>query len=288
MVEHKGNTNQTNTVKLESSIDRVVWERGIAATGANVGLAVDTHFVGNNSEMEIKLEDSDGKSFGKFKDKISANKFWCTLQIPEDCGRILYATVKLPKHGLEMKSNPLLVIPIKIKNAKWDKEEARRGDVLKLTAYVEKAEDGMEGEIQIYEHDADGAHDLITKIPVVVKSQKVETEWAFEYHEDTDDIVRNEESELGYNPPEYFFRVDILGVTADSGLLRFKDWLRIELLDYAGNPIPNAEYVLHMPDGSDKEGTLDDEGKAIEENLPPGRIDVEFRNVQNSQSTNRQ
>lgn len=278
MAEYSGQTDNTNLIELKSEIQRVAWTKNLAATGSKIGLEIITHFVGNNSEMEIILEDNTGKSFGKFKDKISANKFWSTLQIPEDSGRILYATVKLPKLGLEMKSNPLLVIPIKIKNVKWDKEEARRGDILKLTADIEKAEEGTQGEIIIFEHDADGAHDLITRFPITVKNNKVEAEWEFQYQDDTDDILSSDESESGYNPPEYFFRVDLLGVYADSRLLKFKDWLDIKLQTPDGRIIPNADYIIHFPDGSQKRGQTDSEGLAREEDIPPGRIRIEFPN----------
>jgi hypothetical protein len=44
---------------------------------------------------------------------------------------------------------------------KWDKKEARRGDILKLTADVINLYEGSEVEIRIWEHDSDGAHDLI-------------------------------------------------------------------------------------------------------------------------------
>ena len=108
---------------------------------------------------------------------------------------------------LTKKSNCMYVYPaVEIKNLKWDKNEARRGDILKLTADVTNVYEGAEAEIQIWEHDSDGAHDLITKFPVIVKNKKIEADWEYEYHEDTDDIPTEEETEKGYNPPEYFFR----------------------------------------------------------------------------------
>jgi hypothetical protein len=43
---------------------------------------------------------------------------------------------------------------IEITNADWDKQEARRGDVLKLNANVKGVRDGAESQIEIWEHDA--------------------------------------------------------------------------------------------------------------------------------------
>lgn len=280
MSKHTGRTDEVQRIELTSEIQQVLWTKRTATLGGRVGLEIFTHFVGNGSELEIELSDNSGKKFGKYKEKISGNRFWAQIKVPAEAKQALYADVKLPKHGLQMKSNPLILLPlIEITNAKWDKKEARRGDFLKLTADVKGAQDGTEGEIEIWEHDADGAHDFITKLPVQVKNSRVESEWEYEYYEDTDDIARKEESETGYNPPEYFFRVVIDGVHENSELLEFKDWIGIELRDSDGNPIPNEEYVLYLADGTERKGKLNSEGFATEENLPPGVLIVVFPNV---------
>lgn len=165
---------------------------------------------------------------------------------------------------------------IKISNAKWDKQEARRGDTLKLTADVKGIPDGTEVQIEILEYDADGAHDLIKKFPAKVQSKKIEAEWAFEYHEDTDDIPTHEESEKGYNAPEYFFRVTANGENAESGLLKFKDWIEIKLLDEYGEPVAGAEYAVLFADGTEIQGKLDKNGRSIIQNVPPGPYRLQF------------
>ena len=119
--------------------------------------------------------------------------------------------------------------PIEVTNAVWDKKVARRGDVLKLSADVKNADDGTSGKMEIWEHDADDEHDFIKKIPAKVKDKKLEAEWEFEYHEDTDEAPTADEDEKGYNPPEYFFKAKIGDATAESDLLEFKDWIEITL-----------------------------------------------------------
>ena len=114
---------------------------------------------------------------------------------------------------------------------------------------------------------------------MIVESNKIEIEWEYEYYEDTDEIPTAEESEKGYNPPEYFFRVKIGKVFADSGLLEFKDWIEIELKDNEGNSFPNKDFILHLADGSEKRGTLDSDGYAMIDDVPPGRVTVEFPNL---------
>ena len=274
MEEHTGNTNETSEVKLASTIDQVSWSRNVAAPGGSVGLAITTNFVGNSAKLEIELSDHSGKKYGQLKENISGNRFWAEIVVPEKARNVLYADVKLSKHGLKKKSPPLLITPpIEITNLKWSAKEARRGDLLKLTADIKGVPDGTDAEVRIWEHDADGAHDFVTKFVALVEGQKVEVDWEFEYHEDTDDIPTEEEGEKGYNPPEYFFRVLIYGVSADSELLEFKDWIEFELLTFTGN----ESYVLRLPDGTERKGSFDKNGVMREEKTLPGRYTVEIK-----------
>ena len=89
----------------------------------------------------------------------------------------------------------------------------------------------------------------------------------------------HEEAEKGYQWPEYFFRVNIAGVIADSGLLGFKDWIEIKLKNQSGIPIPDEDYVLTLPDGSQIKGKVDELGNAIEKDIPPGVCKIDFPNL---------
>lgn len=277
MPVHQGSSDQSKKIELTSSIQQILWTRGYAAAGAKVGIEIYTQFIGNNSEIKIEISDKSGKKFDTINKKMSGNKFWTEITVPDKAKDELYAEVKLAKHGLSKKSNCMYVYPpVEIKNPKWDKKEARRGDVLKLTADVLNVYEGTEAEIQIWEHDADGAHDLITKFPAEVKNKKIEAEWEYQYYEDTDDIPTDKETEKGYNPPEYFFRVIVAGVSADSSLLEFKDWIEIYLQDINGNPLENAEYTVSLPDGTEKKAKLDSKGYAKIENVPPGKYMIKL------------
>ena len=136
--------------------------------------------------------------------------------------------------------------------------------------------DGTEVQIQIFEHDEGSAHDLITQFSALVEKQKVEAEWEYEYHEDTDDIPSEEEVEKGYRPPEYFFRVEVEGIMAESGLLTFKDWIELVLTAPSGAPFANEPYRITFADGSKRDGQLDGSGKARIENVPPGPVHVSY------------
>lgn len=117
-----------------------------------------------------------------------------------------------------------------ISNAKWDKQEAGRGDTLRLTADVKGIPDGTEANIEIFEYNEDGAHDSIERLSTKVGNSKIEAEWKFKYQEESGDTIGQEKMEHGINPPEYFFRVEAKGEIADSGLLKERVRRRLGLI----------------------------------------------------------
>jgi hypothetical protein len=277
MPDHKGNTNKKNEIKLESDINRIIWTAGTGCPGVKVGLEVETQFVGVNSEASIEISDKSGKKFDTIKKKIYGNKLWLEITVPEKAKDELYAEVKLSKHGVSKKSRGLYLFPfVDIKNLKWDKEEARRGDILKLTADIKGLADGNEAEIQIWEHDSDLAHDLVTKFPVIIRNQKIEADWEFKYPGDTYNIPTKEESSKGYQWPEYFFRINVAGVSADSEKIKFIDSVEITLNDDQNNPIKDIEYILTLANAEKIKGKIGPDGLIKEDKIPPGKVKIEL------------
>ncbi len=273
MTKISGSTDKIKEIKLTSTIEQIMWTQNVAVAGGQAGIDVFTKFVGNNSDIKIEIKDKTGKSGGTVKGKITGNRFWKNIEIPDNLKDELTATVKLSKHGLEKKSNTIILLPpVKITNVKWDKDEAKRGDILKLTADVKGCYDGAEAKVEIYEHDDDGAHDLVTSFPALIKSQKIKTEWEFQYVEDTDDIPTDEEAENGYKNPEYFFRVSLGGVSADSGLLKFKDFVEIEFLDAKKRPRAGIKAKIEFPDGTIQQKKTDDNGIIKITDISPGKF----------------
>jgi hypothetical protein len=265
---------------LNTKITHALWGQKAGFIGGKVSLKVYTHFVGSGSDIEIKVEDKKGKKVEKLKGKVYGDYYATSIVIPEKAKEELTFTAKLPKHGLEEKSDILRVI--KVWNLKWGQEEARREDIVKLSADIEGVPDDSKVRIFIYEYDQDGAHDFIAKFPVIVKDKKIETEWEYEYHEDTDEIPTEEEmKEYGnaYNPPEYFFMVDVnggrFGKEQESGLLVFKDWVEI-VVDHFGESDEDIKYTILLPDGSKRQGMLDNSGVIREKDIPPGKFEIEF------------
>lgn len=279
-------TDTEHEIKLESSLISANWRSSRALAGKTAGFEVRTAFVGEGAPIKITGLSAGGQKLGKIKDIIKRNTYIGEFEIPEDMvfDDEIYFNVKLSKNGLDGESEHIPVNPlVKISNLAWDKQEARREDVLTLSADVEGVRDHTEVALFIYEHDADGAHDKIAQLSAGVMGKRIEVQWEYEYHEDTDEVPTQEEmKEYGseYNPPEYFFTIKVgeteFGLEQESGLLTFKDWIEIECEDPYGDPAANAEFVLTLPDGSEKKGRLDSEGRARITGVPPGPCTVDL------------
>ena len=58
--------------------------------------------------------------------------------------------------------------------------------------------------------------------------------------------------------------------------LRLRTWIEIQLIGEDDKPIPNVNYVLTLPGGATRSGTLDANGSARVEDLPAGTCKVSF------------
>jgi len=286
-LEFTKSTDEEHEIELEPVLVYANWNCGLAIGGQTASLEVGTSFVGHGAPIKVKGESENGKKLGKIEGKVRGDKFVGELPIPEDIelDDQVFFEVKLPKNGLSGDSNRIPAVPpISVTGMKWSASEARRGDILSLTANVEGLRDNTEVMLVVYEHDADGAHDQITELPATVKDRKIEVKWEYQYHEDTDEVLTQEElepAEREYNPPEYFFTVKVEDAEYGrddqaSGLLTFKDYIDLEFLERDGTPRKNEKYKITFADDSEKEGNLDDEGRARIDDIPPGPYRVEF------------
>jgi len=58
-----------------------------------------------------------------------------------------------------------------------------------------------------------------------------------------------------------------------------KTWVEIQLVDLEGAPVPNERYRVTLPDGSVKEGQLNEDGWMRESNIDPGTCVVAFPDI---------
>ncbi|MBU8933410.1 MAG: hypothetical protein KOO62_05320 [candidate division Zixibacteria bacterium] len=275
-------TDTKHEIELDSTLESAMWCRGTAVVGQPVKFEVITSFVGNGAKIKITGMTNNGTKLGKISDKISNNVFVGEFDVPEniELDDEAYFEVKLPENDLSGESNKIpCVAPAVISNMRWSASEARRGDVLTLSADVKNVHSQTEVLITIYEYDEDGAHDKVTDFPGIVRSSRVEVKWEYEYFEDVNEVPTEEELQRygrSYNPPRYFFTIKVndieYGREQESGLLAFKDWIEIKVLNYTGN----ENYVLHLADGSERRGSFGEDGTAREEDVPPGRCSIEI------------
>jgi hypothetical protein len=163
-------------------------------------------------------------------------------------------------------------------NAEWSKDEAEAGDTVGLKAEVEGFESGTPATITIYERDTHGGDDLVEVLEAEVGGGRVEVDWEYRLVEE-DETSAPEQSDR-YSYPEYYFTVRVGRCQAVSGLLFFKDWVEVELKDQDDQAVPDCEYRVVLPNGEVRTGTLDGQGKAKLENMPPGKVKVDFIGLQ--------
>jgi len=276
-------TDSQHQEKLTSYFIYSAWRSGAVHIGQPATFEVLTAFVGDGAQIKINGKSAKGKKLGKIKDTIKNNKYIGEFELPDkiQIGDQVSFEVELPDNGLKDVSEEVTVLPpIEISNMKWSAKEARREDVLTLSADIKGLYNGTEVKLTIYEFDLDGIHDRIAELPATVQNDKIEVKWEYEYHEDTDEIPTTQELQKygrNYNPPEYFFTIKAgeleYGKNQESGLLLFKDWIEVKLVNYTGK----ESYVLHLPDGTTRPGQFNQDGTMREDKIPPGPYYVEVK-----------
>ena len=161
-----------------------------------------------------------------------------------------------------------------VMNARWSADEAKTDEPLTMTADTEGIPDGTPATITVFRRDLSGPDVQIAKYDVKVKSSKIEGEWTFG---DTEEPDGDEDAE-GYSKPEFFFVAAALDLDATSPTLAIKAWADVVLEDEDGNAIGDEDYRATLSTGEIRSGKLDAKGRARLEDVPAGRIEIEFPN----------
>lgn len=270
---------------LTSHILAVAWMHPAAIAGKKAPLAVWTALVGEGAPIRATGRSRRGTTLGSVTGKVHGNYWQALLPLPARIREDEWISVQvdLPRHGLNAASDWIpLFPPIVVTRMRWSAPEARRGDILTLSASVAGLKDGVDVGVVIYESLVGGARDKIVEIPTIIRDHGVEVHWAYEYHEDTGRIPTDAElvpHQRRYRLPEYFFTLSIYGTEygqmQEPDFLRFKDWAEIALHD-DGRPVPNARYAVLLADGTELRGQLDADGKARVNDVGPGPYQVMF------------
>ena len=146
--------------------------------------------------------------------------------------------------------------------------------------------DGQDAVFVIYEHNPNTYDFRVTSFSTLIKGNKAESLWWFDYHDDTNQIATKPELDphgKNYVPPQYYFMVVVDGVKVgenrESGLLVFKDFIEISLGVESGFAVADKTVTVTFADGSTKDEKLDDKGYAKITDTPPGPYSVELKSA---------
>jgi hypothetical protein len=284
-------TDTSHKIQLESHLIYALWTFKRAHAGQEAELEVKTSLVGNGAEIKITCKNDNGKKLDKSEGVIFNNKYNGKVLIPDDVksDEMIFFEAELPKHGLKVESNSIPVRPaIQVTQIQWDRTEVKRKDVVTMTCQFQNGvEDDDEATVLIYEHNPNCSDIKVVSIPTMIKSNKIELQWEFDYQDDTAQIPTDAEMKKyskTYAYPQFYFIVVVDGVkigeNRESGLMKFRDWVELELKDNEGNPYSNEKYMILFSDGQQIQGNLDKNGYAKIDNIPPGPIIKEYPDLQ--------
>ncbi len=163
-----------------------------------------------------------------------------------------------------------------ITKAEWSTNTAYVGDKVKLLVDTAGIEDGEKAELQIFIKDSNCADKLFKSFECKINGSKVEQEWELKID---DDLVENQDAKVrksGYSSPSFYFTIMTDGLKTKSGLMIFKDFVELELKDDDDQPVGNVKYTVYLPNGGVREGYLNKDGYAKEDDLPPGKIEYKY------------
>ncbi len=287
MSSYQLQTDTTHKIKLESHLIYALWMYKRAHAGQEAQLEVKTSLVGNGAKIKITCKNDSGKKLDKVEGVVFNNKYEGTVLIPDTIkpDEMVFFEAELPKHGLKGESNLIPVRPaIQVTKTQWDRAEVKRKDVVTLTCQFQSGvEDGDDAIVLIFEHNPNSCDIKIVSIPTVIKGNKIEMQWEFDYQDDTAQIPTDNEMQKykkNYANPHYYFVVVVDGVKIgehqESGLMRFKETVEIAYVDESGAQVGGIDYIIHLPDGTQRRGTTNDRGNVSENNVIPGKLQIEF------------
>jgi hypothetical protein len=167
--------------------------------------------------------------------------------------------------------------------AEWGKKEARPGEKVTITGKAEGFEDGTPTSIQVIKRDFNCPDVVVDELKAEVQGEKVEAKWIFEHdkktkynRESSDQRLSSDRVRAKFKKPTYLAEVSVKGHPQSSrtGPLEIKSTLTIGLETAAGEGVADEPYIVCFSNGEVRKGTLDSEGRAQLEDVPPCRHEV--------------
>lgn len=169
------------------------------------------------------------------------------------------------------------VVLMSVRQAEWSRETAVVGEAVTMRATVEGFEPGTPALFQVFKRDLNGPDVVVGEVHAEVRGETVEAEWTYTVPEEGEEEHAYADIEQkGYSSPKFYFEVLVGRCQARSGMLVYTDQINIELLTPAGHGVPGEPYILYLPDGEVRKGTLGADGTKREKKVPPGTFNILF------------
>ncbi len=154
------------------------------------------------------------------------------------------------------------VIFKQVLNAHWEVDQTNCGEEIRLLVDCPAHDEGDSIDFEIYKLYKEESGDVVTTLNGTVNEQSLaEATWTYEYQEEDEG-----------KKPKFIFKAKSGSLETKSDILTIVDVFEAQLNDSDGNPVANVGYTLKLPDGTTREGTTDDEGRIVEEELPVGNM----------------
>jgi uncharacterized Zn-binding protein involved in type VI secretion len=219
--------------------------------------------VEENHYLDVKFVDKGGKPISGIKYEVKT---------PDDKTYAGTLTGRVKKSGLQEGDYEISLMAITI--ADWSTKKAKAGETVTLTAETSGIKDGEKAVFQITIRDANFADRRLAAIEAKVSGNKAEAKWKLEVDDNLIKIQADKEQIGRFSSPMFFFTAEIGELQARSPMLWVVDDLEFRLTDEDGQPIKDRSFQAFLSNGEVKSGTLDGDGKAKLEGVPPGQVRV--------------
>jgi uncharacterized Zn-binding protein involved in type VI secretion len=174
-------------------------------------------------------------------------------------------------HGGYSKAGSFKLEVKEIKNAKWEKDEAKASEEIKLEADADGFPDGTKAFVGVFAEIQDNGYLLSKTIETHVSGKKIKS--SFKLGSEFEGAPADPEKSL---PSAYFFVVMAEGLVGVSKSVRISDFAEFKFTDGDGKAMADMPYEITFGDGTRKKGKLGGDGKARLEDVPPGPFKVRF------------
>jgi hypothetical protein len=129
------------------------------------------------------------------------------------------------------------------RNPRWSAARCRFDEVVELLWDLPGVADGAPVELEVFEHDADGEHDLVARAVVAVRDGQARLRWHVPRVDDADDVPTPVDEAADFALPEFFFVARHGDVEARcEELLIFATDLELPLEGGGGRRLANTAY----------------------------------------------